>query len=263
MAFFSARSGLVLSLLAFSCFAGTATASADTTADLSVTAPQQDPNDQATALSPVAAGDDSTEETPEISTGEWSRSQTRLAVEAEVTPAGAGEVYFEYGRTSGYGSKTDAQDVSGSEKKTVKSVLAGLKMSTLYHYRAVLVVGGKTYYGKNVKARTLGVLKYGPLTLKAAKRSPKSVRYVGTLGDGMADAPGACNGTVTVMVYTLGGADLLRRTTRMKSDCTYAITIPFGRSQASKYGKKGSVLTQARFSGNKAVSSVGSDADRP
>lgn len=363
MASLPARSGLALSLLALSCFAGTATASADTTADLSVTAPQQDTaeertpgsitnysfyvsnlgpdateasatvtlgdaeelvsvgsgrgsctesapvvcslgsvapggqvmvtvqvrftrasstngnhvrvsgpgtnvdpdtsNDQAAALSPVAAGGDSTEGTPVISTGEWLRSQSRLRVEADVTPNGAGKMFFEYGRTRDYGSKTDARAVSGSAEKTVKSVLAGLKMSTLYHYRAVLVVGGKTYYGKNVKARTLGVLKYGPLTLKAANRSPKSVRYVGALGDGLADAPGACKGTVTVTVYTLAGADLLRRTTRMRSDCTYAITIPFGRSQASKYGKKGSVLTQARFSGNKAVSSVGSESDRP
>jgi hypothetical protein len=49
----------------------------------------------------------------------------------------------------------------------------------------------------------------------------------------------------------------------MRSDCTYKVTVPFGATQARKYGPKGNVIVQARFSGNRAVSSVGSGIDNP
>lgn len=233
---------------------------------VSGTASNTDPdesNNQAAVVTRVVTSNDSGSDTPEIATGTWSRSQSRLKVDAAITPYGTGKVYFEYGKTTRYGSKTRAQKVSGSRQKTVKSVLAHLKMDTVYHYRAVLVVDGKTYRGKDVKARTLGRLMYGPLTLTAVERRPTSVAYVGALGAGLADAPGACQGKVVVYVMTLQGADLLSKSTRLKGDCTYKITIPFGRAQASRYGTRGSVLTQARFQGNKAVSPVGSQPDRP
>ena len=220
-------------------------------------------NDHAAVVTPVVASLNVESDTPEVATGTWSRSQSRLKVDAAVTPYGTGKVFFEYGKTTRYGSKTEARQVSGSRQKTVTSVLANLKMDTVYHYRAVLVVDGKTYRGRDVKARTLGRLNYGPLTLKAVKRRPTSVAYVGALGAGLADAPGACQGKVVVLVYTLQGAELLTKSTRLRSDCTYKVTIPFGRAQASRHGKKGSVLTQARFQGNKAVSPVGSNPDRP
>ena len=220
-------------------------------------------NNQAAVATPVVARNDAESGTPEVATGTWSRSQSRLKVDAAVTPYGRGKLFFEYGKTTRYGSKTKAQQVSGSRRKTVKSVLARLKMDTVYHYRAVLVVDGKTYRGKDVKARTLGKLMYGPLTLKAVERRPTRVDYVGELGAGLADAPGACRGKVVVLVYTLQGADLLNKSARLKSDCTYKVSIPFGRVQASRYGKRGAVLTQARFQGNKAVSPVGSQPDRP
>lgn len=219
-------------------------------------------NNVASVAVPVVAKP-TVRERPEVATGTWSRSQSRLKVDAAVTPHGAGTLFFEYGKTTRYGSRTRAVKVSGSRQKTVRSVLAGLKMDTVYHYRAVLVVDGRTYRGKDVKARTLGKLLYGPLTLKAVARRPTSVDYVGRLGDGLADAPGACQGTVVVLVYTLQGADLLNKSTRLKRDCTYRITVPFGRTQAGRYGKRGAVLTQARFQGNKAVAPVGSTADRP
>jgi hypothetical protein len=233
---------------------------------VSGTAANTDPdpsNDEAAVVTPVVASNNVDSDTPEVATGTWSRSQSRLKVDAAVTPYGTGKVFFEYGKTTRYGSTTEARQVSGSRQKTVRFVLAGLKMDTVYHYRAVLVVNGKTYRGKDVKARTLGKLNYGPLTLKAVARRSTSVSYVGKLGGGLADAPGACQGKVVVLVYTLQGADLLNKSTRLKSDCTYKVTIPFGRAQASRYGKRGAVLTQARFQGNKAVSPVGSNPDRP
>ena len=227
-----------------------------------------DPNpadNEAGLVSPVSVdeGETVTPDTPEVATGNWSRTQSRLKISADATAYGTGKVFFEYGNTSRYGDKTAEQSVSGDRRTTVKAELVHLKLNTEYHYRAVLVVNGKSYRGRDIKARTLGKLKYGPLTLKAVSRRTNRVAYTGKLGDGLADAPGACQGKITVNVYTLQGADLLSRTTRLQRDCTYKITIPFGRGQASKYGKRGSVLTHAEFSANKAVSRVGSTADRP
>lgn len=218
-------------------------------------------NDEAAQVNPVTERSIDDGATPLIRIEDWSRTQSRLKLEAEVSAPGQGEVHFEYGRTKSYGSRTTPRKVTGDS--TVKATLAGLRMNTAYHFRAVLVVGGKTYRSRDTVGRTMGKLKFANLTLKATSRRPSSVAYTGQLGDGFADAPGACKGTVKVIVMTLQGAELLVKSTRMKSDCTFKITVPFGRKQASRYGKRGNVLAQARFSGSKAVSPVGSDPDRP
>jgi hypothetical protein len=203
-------------------------------------------------------------QTPSAKTLGWSRGQAHLDVQAELSPYGAGTYYFEYGKTKAYGSKTAAKDVRGDEdvKRTVR--LDGLKMSTVYHYRVVLVVDGKTYRGGDQHAKTFGKIAYPELTLKAARRSASSTVYQGKLDpDGIADAPGSCKGSVRLEVYTLQGATLLEKTTRLGKDCTYKLTLPFGRADARRVGRKGSVLVQAWFSGNYAVAHVGSTTDRP
>jgi uncharacterized repeat protein (TIGR01451 family) len=211
----------------------------------------------------VAEPDAAPVQTPTAETGSWSRTQTHLDVDGLVSPFGAGTYYFEYGQTKAYGDKTSVSKVSGGDRVAVKGRLGGLAMSTTYHYRVVLVVGGKTYRGHDQSATTLGKLKWGPLTMKAVSRTPSSAVYTGRLGAGLADAPGACKGTVTISVYTTAGADILARKTAMRSDCTYKLAVPFGATQARKYGPKGNVIVQARFSGSRAVSSVGSVGDNP
>jgi uncharacterized repeat protein (TIGR01451 family) len=200
---------------------------------------------------------------PEAETGGWTRTQATLVVEAELSPHGSGTYYFEYGRTKAYGKRTDAKAVKGEDALERKATIDGLDMNTKYHYRVVLVVDGKKYRGKDKTGTTLGKLLYGPMTLKVVKRSASSTHYEGVLGGGMADAPGACKGTVTVTVYTTANVDLLRRQTKLRDDCTYDITIPFGPRQARKYGPKGTVLVQANFLGNRAVARVGTASDRP
>jgi hypothetical protein len=223
-----------------------------------------DPNNNLAGVSyEVSYPEEPVNQTPTAETGGWNRSQANLKVDALASPFGSGTYYFEYGKTKSYGKKTSVSKVSGNEDVSVKGRLSGLAMSTTYHYRVVLVVGGKTYRGRDKSAKTLGKLLYGPLTLKAVKRGASSTSYTGRLGAGMADAPGACKGGVSVTVYTLQGADLLVKKTSMRSNCTYKITIPFGTKQARKYGKKGSVLVQANFTGNRAVARVGSESDRP
>jgi uncharacterized repeat protein (TIGR01451 family) len=204
-------------------------------------------------------------ETPTARTGEWERTQATLKVEAELSPYGAGTYYFEYGETKAYGKKTDVQKIS-TRKQDVKrkAVLDGLDPKTRYHYRVVLVVGGKTYRGKDEAATTFGKLLYPEITIKAVKRTASKTTYVGTIGDGFADAPGACKGTITMNVYTEGGDIMSPKVRTNAKQCSYRITIPFGTSDARKYGPKGhGVFVQARFSGTKWVAAAGSTSDRP
>jgi uncharacterized repeat protein (TIGR01451 family) len=202
---------------------------------------------------------------PTAETGGWSRGQAHLDVDAELAPYGSGSYWFEYGKTKAYGHKTSAKAIHGQSGLTRRATLAGLQMNTTYHYRVVLVAHGKTYRGRDHSAKTFGKILYPELTLKAAKRSASSTVYVGKLDpDGIADAPGSCKGSVSIEVYTLQGATLLRsRSTKLGKDCTYRLKLPFGTRDARRYGKKGNVLAQARFTGNYAVAAVGSQSDRP
>lgn len=204
-------------------------------------------------------------ETPTAQTGGWERTQATLEVDAELSPFGAGTYYFEYGTTKAYGKKTDVEQISTQKQDvTRKAVLDGLAMNTTYHYRVVLVVGGKTYRGKDRTARTLGKLLYPLITIKAVKRTASSTTYEGSIGDGLADAPGACKGTIRMNVYTEGG-DIMNRVTKVNAaTCEYRIRIPFGTTDARTYGPKGKgAFVQARFSGTKAVAAAGSTSDRP
>ena len=201
--------------------------------------------------------------TPVAETGSWSRAQAHLDVDALLSPYGSGAYYFEYGKTKAYGKKTATKKVSGQDEVEVKGLIDDLAMSTTYHYRVVMVVGGKSYRGKDKSAKTLGKLMYGPLTMKMVSETASSSTYTGKVGGGLADAPGACKGTITLSIYTLQGADLMTKKTTVRGDCTYKISVPFGTAKARKYGPRGRVLAQARFSGSYAVAGVGSTSLHP
>ncbi|WP_022927425.1 DUF11 domain-containing protein [Patulibacter americanus] len=204
-------------------------------------------------------------QTPAVSmSAGFRRTQTTVGVGAELTPYGAGTLHFEYGTTKTFGKKTAAVKISG-DKLERKATIRGLGMKTKIYWRAVMVVGGKTYRGKTHSETTLGKLLFPLITLKATKRTASSTTYVGTIGDGFADAPGACKGTIQMDVYTASGGDVLRRRTTVNAKtCSYKITIPFGTKDARKYGRKGKgVYVQAGFSGSKAVAATRSSAERP
>ncbi|MFL5847091.1 MAG: DUF11 domain-containing protein [Solirubrobacteraceae bacterium] len=223
-----------------------------------------DPSNDADGVSYTVGPAGSTPgQTPRIATGHSSRRQASFDADVRLNPYGTGTYYFQYGRTAAYGQKTDATKIHANDEVKRTETIDGLKMDTTYHYRAVLVVDGKTYRGKDETVTTLGKLLYGPLTIKPVDRGATSTVYSGLLGDHLADAPGACSGEVTVDIYLTSGADITHRTTRLKSDCTYRITMPIGSQSARKYGPKGSVLVQANFEGNRAVARVGSESDRP
>jgi uncharacterized repeat protein (TIGR01451 family) len=201
---------------------------------------------------------------PTAETGGWSRGQAHLDVDAELAPYGSGTYWFEYGTTRAYGHKTAAKSIRGQNGLKRSATIDGLHMNTTYHYRVVLVAHGKTYRGRDHSARTFGKILFPELTLKAVRSSGSSTTYVGKLDpDGVADAPGSCKGSVSIEVYTLAGATLLRsRSTKLGKDCAYRLTLRFGTHDARRYGKKGNVLVQARFDGNHAVAAVGSKSDR-
>ena len=201
---------------------------------------------------------------PKARTGNATQyAQAHIDVEAELSPYGPGTYYFEYGKTKAYGRKSDVGKVRG-QNRTVKGTLDGLAMNTTYHYRVVMIVDGKAYRGRDETEKTFGQQKYLTLTLKATKRGASSTTYAGVIKEAeIADAPGACRGTVEIDIYTSAGADLLQRKTRMRKDCSYEITVPFGTTQARRYGPKGSVIVQAFFSGNRAIAHFGSGPDNP
>ncbi len=73
--------------------------------------------------------------------------------------------WFEYGTSTGYGSKTSAQSAgSGSAAKSVSAALKGLANGTVYHFRLVAKSDAGTTNGADATFQTAGV------TLAAAAR---------------------------------------------------------------------------------------------
>ena len=69
-------------------------------------------------------------------------------VSASLDPNGAETTYyFQYGRTTGYGTRTEQMTVSGSDPVTVGAELTGLRPYTRYHWRL---------FARNVAGRTPG-----------------------------------------------------------------------------------------------------------
>lgn len=204
-------------------------------------------------------------ETPTATTGGWGSTQATLKLEAELSPYGSGTWYFEYGTTKAYGQRTPAKRISTQKEDVARAaVIERLALDTQIHYRVVLVVDGKTYRGTRQTGRTLGKLLYPEITINAVERNERSTTYEGTIGDGLADAPGACKGTITMNVYTEAATIMSRKTTVNVKACSYRITIPFGTRDARRFGPKGKgVFVQAQFSGTKAVAAARSTSDRP
>jgi hypothetical protein len=69
------------------------------------------------------------------------RSDTGAGLQARLNPNGAATTYrFEYGTTTGYGSKApipDANAGAGAVEKTIVQPISGLQPNTTYHYRIV------------------------------------------------------------------------------------------------------------------------------
>jgi len=78
----------------------------------------------------------------------------RATLNGTVNPNGVATVYFEYGTTPAYGSRTPDRDVSGNLSRAFAASLNGLGGATTYHFRAVVVSPGGTTYGTSLKFTT-------------------------------------------------------------------------------------------------------------
>lgn len=112
----------------------------------------------------VSYGEDATFTTPPLApkvttapASEITRSAATLS--GTVNPEGAvGNVWFEYGTTTSYGSKTAPQPVDGTDSLPISLRIEGLAESTYgttYNYRTVASTGGGTTYGPNQTFTTL------------------------------------------------------------------------------------------------------------
>ncbi len=80
---------------------------------------------------------------------------SRATLNGTANPNGVATVYFEYGPTQEYGSRTPDRDVSGSLSRSFAASITGLKGATTYHFRAVLVNAAGTIYGPNREFTTV------------------------------------------------------------------------------------------------------------
>ncbi len=72
---------------------------------------------------------------------------SRATLNGTVNPNGVATVYFEYGLTPSYGSRTPERDVSGIGSRPFAASLTGLQGATTYHFRAVVVSPAGTVNG--------------------------------------------------------------------------------------------------------------------
>lgn len=72
---------------------------------------------------------------------------SRATLNGSANPNGASTVYFEYGPTTAFGSRTADRDISGNTSRAFAASLSGLSGATTYHFRAVLFNAAGTIYG--------------------------------------------------------------------------------------------------------------------
>ncbi|QJE97252.1 cadherin-like beta sandwich domain-containing protein [Luteolibacter luteus] len=81
-------------------------------------------------------------------------SSARATLNGTVNPNGVATVYFEYGPTAAYGSRTPERDVAGTGGRPFAASLGGLKGATIYHFRAVVIGAGGTQFGNGLSFAT-------------------------------------------------------------------------------------------------------------
>ena len=113
----------------------------------------------------VTAGDGTTKKTYLITVtrlapasittgGTLNLTDISATIQGTVIPNGNATVFFQYGRTTNYGSTTPPQDVSGINPLVFQSVLKGLQGDTEYHFRSAVTTAAGTFFGEDAMFRT-------------------------------------------------------------------------------------------------------------
>ena len=100
-----------------------------------------------------------------------------------VNPNGVATVYFEYGPTPAYGSRTPGRDVSGVGTRAFAEGLSGLQGATTYYFRAVAESGGGTLYGNGLSFTTPPQAPFAA-TGQPSEITVSSATFVGTVNPG-------------------------------------------------------------------------------
>ena len=80
---------------------------------------------------------------------------SRATLNGAANPNGVSTVYFEYGTTPDFGSRTPDRDISGTTSRAFAASLTGLSGATTYHYRAVLFNAAGTIIGSTRQFTTV------------------------------------------------------------------------------------------------------------
>jgi autotransporter-associated beta strand protein len=105
---------------------------------------------------------------------------TRATLNGTTNPNGVSTVYFEYGTTSEFGSRTPDRDVSGTTTRNFAAGISGLKGATTYHFRAVLFNAAGTIFGETLTFTTPPNPPV-PATGAPANVTPSSATLVGAV----------------------------------------------------------------------------------
>ena len=161
----------------------------------------------ATALLPAAGARAAA---PTVTTGAANQITANSArVTGTVNPGGEPTgVYFEYGLTNRYGSRTaDATAGTGTRARPVASQLTGLRPNTVYHYR---LVAGNPSGVRSGRDRTFRTRPQPPGFQFGAAPNPVTFRFPATIA-GVLTGPNRANRPVALQArpfpYTTGFAD--------------------------------------------------------
>jgi hypothetical protein len=186
-------------------------------------------------------------------------SWTTATATGSVDPRGRGTTwYFEYGTTTGYGSRTPARSAgSGFGARSVTASITGLRPATTYHYRLVAASDAGTSRGADLAFTTAGVTLIAPALRVVYGRAVMLRGTVPTRRPGevvVVLAQSFGEGSFRSVASVLTGADgawsyLARPTIRT----SYAASWQSGTSPAKVVGVRPAVSLRRNTSGSLVV----------